>query len=127
MHIPFCKSKCYYCDFVSFPDKQRYIEEYANALVEEIKSRDLMEYKVDSIYIGGGTPSILDSKYIENILNEIRLYTVNKPEVTIEINPGTVSKEKLKEYKDIRIHRISIGLQSTDNNLLKQIRKNTYI
>ena len=72
MHIPFCKSKCYYCDFVSFPDKQRYIEEYANALVEEIKSRDLMEYKVDSIYIGGGTPSILDSKYMKKVVKYLK-------------------------------------------------------
>lgn len=127
IHIPFCKSKCYYCDFVSFSNKDKLIEEYINSVIEEIESIDFSRYNIETIYIGGGTPSILDSAYIGKILEKLKLYVVNNPEITIELNPGTVNKEKLEKYKSFGINRMSIGLQSTDDILLKQIgRIHTY-
>ncbi len=125
MHIPFCKAKCYYCDFISYANKENIIKAYINALLKEIKYRDLEKYNIDTIYIGGGTPSILDSKYIKEILEKIT--PKKNAEITIEINPGTCNKEKLEEYKKIGINRLSIGLQSTDNKLLAEIgRIHTY-
>lgn len=120
IHIPFCMSKCYYCDFVSFANKNELIESYVNAVIKEIKHADLSRYNISTVYIGGGTPSIIDSKYIVKILNEIKQYLDNA-EITIEVNPGTVNNEKLADYKNIGINRLSIGLQSTENSLLKQI------
>ena len=143
IHIPFCKKKCNYCDFVSFANSEEKIEEYINCLICEIKEvaenvkfqfqqkkGDLVN--VRSIYIGGGTPSYIDSKYIKQILNTIRnsydfvmAGLIDKqeqfPEITIEINPGTVTEEKLKDYKYSGVNRISIGMQATQNRLLTQL------
>ena len=121
IHIPFCKKKCSYCDFVSFSDKDSLIEKYKEAVIKEIKNKDLSKYKINTIYIGGGTPSILDSKCISDIINEVKEYISDNAEITIEINPGTADEEKLKKYKEIGINRLSIGLQSTDNEILKEI------
>ena len=145
VHIPFCKSKCYYCDFISFANKEKFQEKYTEAVIKEIKHVDLSKYNINTIYIGGGTPSILDSKYIVKIINEIENAEPDNnnlrdgidnvgaissslfKEITIEVNPGTVDKEKLKAYIDAGINRLSIGLQSTDNNILKEIgRKHEY-
>lgn len=143
IHIPFCKKKCNYCDFVSFANSEEKIEEYINCLTCEIKEvaenvkfqfqqkkGDLVN--VRSIYLGGGTPSYIDSKYIKQILNTIRnsydfvmAGLIDKqeqfPEITIEINPGTVTEEKLKDYKYSGVNRISIGMQATQNRLLTQL------
>ncbi len=125
IHIPFCKAKCYYCDFVSYPNKEELIEKYVKAVIEEIRYKKINEYDIKTVYIGGGTPSFLDSKYIVEILNEINIS--ENAEITIEINPGTVTSQKLEDYKKAGINRISIGLQSTEDNLLKQIgRIHTY-
>lgn len=133
IHIPFCKQKCYYCDFVSYANKEEKIQEYIKCLQEEIgiesEKYKNEEYEITTIYIGGGTPSFIDASYIERIINTIKqnykLY--ENPEITIEINPGTINEEKIKKYKDIGINRISIGLQTTKDNLLKQIgRIHTY-
>lgn len=125
IHIPFCKSKCYYCDFVSFANKESLQEEYVEAVIKEIKHIDLSKYSINTIYIGGGTPSILDSKYITQIINEINGVGASiahpNAEITIEVNPGTVDREKLQDYKEAGINRLSIGLQSTADNLLKEI------
>ena len=121
IHIPFCKKKCSYCDFVSFSDKNSLIEKYKEAVIKEIKNKNISKYKINTIYIGGGTPSILDSKCISDIINEVKEYILDNAEVTIEINPGTADREKLKKYKEIGINRLSIGLQSTDNEILKKI------
>lgn len=129
VHIPFCKKKCDYCDFISFCDRNEQIEEYIEILKEEINSSLISEgYKVTTIYIGGGTPSFIDSKYIVEILNLIKeKFYIENAEITIELNPGTVTKEKLLNYKKAGINRISIGLQETNNELLKQIgRIHTY-
>lgn len=131
VHIPFCAKKCYYCDFISYDDECEIIEEYIQSLVKEIKikSKDFGKRQIYTIYIGGGTPSFLDSKYIVQIINAIKEnYKINiKAEITIEVNPGTVTKIKLQDYKNCGVNRISIGLQSTNNEILKQIgRIHTY-
>lgn len=121
IHIPFCKSKCGYCDFVSFANKEEIIENYVDAVIKEIEYMELSNYVISTVYIGGGTPSVIDSKYIENILNKVKQNTVENTEITIEINPGTVNREKLENYKNMGINRLSIGLQSTEDGLLKEI------
>ncbi len=127
IHIPFCKQKCYYCDFVSFSNKEGYIEKYAETLKREIDSYDLSKYNITTIYIGGGTPSKIPSEKIQEILEKIKQKIPKNQtkwediEITIELNPGTVDEEKIKRYKEIGINRLSIGLQSTNNKLLKEI------
>ena len=137
LHIPFCKKKCDYCDFISFPYSQaiELVEKYIETMEAEIDSYDLTSYNVTTIYMGGGTPSILPSKEIEKLLNKIKTkLEENKNEtkwedieITIEVNPGTVDKNKLETYKKSGVNRLSIGLQTTNNKLLKQIgRIHTY-
>lgn len=140
IHIPFCKQKCYYCDFVSFSNKEGYIEKYVETVKREIDSYDLSNYNITTIYIGGGTPSRIPSEKIQEILEKIKQKIPENQtkwediEITIELNPGTVDEEKIKKYKEIGINRLSIGLQSTNNKLLKEIGrihtfedfKNTY-
>lgn len=133
IHIPFCKSKCYYCDFCSWAGKESMVAEYIKCLKEEIKdvakgikSEDI---EISTIYIGGGTPSYIDSKYIAEIMEQVKAdYCVSEnAEITIELNPGTVGAEKLKTYKQAGINRLSIGLQSTHDAMLKKIgRIHTY-
>ena len=133
IHIPFCKQKCYYCDFVSFSNKCSEVKEYIESLKKEIEEFDFSNYKVTSIYIGGGTPSYIDSIYIVEILSELKeklkcnLIEFKDIEITIEVNPGTVDTKKLNDYKKLGINRLSIGLQSTKNDILKKIgRIHTY-
>lgn len=140
IHIPFCKQKCNYCDFCSYANKQELIQSYIKWLQEEIKEVGILNKKdaeegkdakllVKTIYIGGGTPSFIDSKYIVQIMQNIKEnYNVDeKAEITIEVNPGTANLEKLQDYYNIGINRLSIGLQSTYDSLLKQIgRIHTY-
>ena len=138
IHIPFCKQKCYYCDFVSFSNKQNFVENYVEAAKTEINNyfqdKTILErYTVTTIYIGGGTPSYIESKYICEIMevleNNLKQNKVKfeDMEITIEVNPGTVNKEKLEQYRKAKINRLSIGLQSTNNEMLKQIgRIHTY-
>ena len=125
VHIPFCKQKCYYCDFVSFAKSEMWEEKYIQALKKEIKnnSKKAKECVVTTIYFGGGTPSYIESKEIVSVLNTIKEnYDIDRQvEITIEVNPGTVTKDKLEDYKKAGINRLSIGLQSTDNTILKQI------
>ena len=130
IHIPFCVHKCDYCDFVSYVGQEKLYEQYVQALILEVKSLSkLKEYEIDTIYFGGGTPSILNEKYIKQIMNIIKnnLVVKENAEITVEVNPGTVTKQKLKNYIQSGINRISIGLQETHNELLKQIsRIHTY-
>lgn len=123
IHIPFCKRKCKYCDFVSFSCDDKKIHEYFNSLEKEIENCKIDE-EVSTIYIGGGTPSFVHSQYIINIMSLIRkkFRIKNDAEITIEINPGTIDKEKLLDYRKVGINRISIGLQSSSDRLLKLIR-----
>ncbi len=133
IHIPFCKQKCYYCDFISFANKDKKQEQYIDAVKKEIDTYQLEKYNVTTIYIGGGTPSYIESKYIVELIGKLKEQLKNnitkfeEIEITIEVNPGTVTKEKLQDFKSCGINRLSIGLQTTNNNLLKQIgRIHTY-
>ena len=128
VHIPFCKQKCKYCDFISFTNCD---EKYFESIIKEIENKrlDTSNTVVSTIYIGGGTPSIVPPKFIEQILNKIKskFNVSDKAEITIEINPGTVNKEKLQYYKNTGINRLSIGLQSADDRILNLIgRIHTY-
>ncbi len=133
IHIPFCKRKCDYCDFISF-DNPKYIEKqniekYIEKVISEINAFDFSKYKITTIYIGGGTPSYIDVKYIKEIISEIRnnVKKLENIEFTIEINPGTINSEKLEIYKEIGINRLSIGLQSMNDKLLNEVgRIHTY-
>lgn len=127
IHIPFCKQKCYYCDFISFVDKQEYIDKYIESLKRELDSYELNKYNITTIYVGGGTPSVIPSKNIKDFLYNIKeKIKENKTnwediEITLEVNPGTVDRKKLEEYKKAGVNRLSIGLQSANNKLLKEI------
>ncbi len=121
VHIPFCKQKCYYCDFISYCNKDNLIDDYVKAVRKEIRMQNIQS-QITTVYIGGGTPSYIDSKYIVEIIEEIKKKNISKrPEITIEVNPGTVTKEKLKNYKKCGINRLSIGLQSAQDEILKEI------
>lgn len=125
IHIPFCKAKCRYCDFASFPDKLCYAESYMACLYREMSMRkdDLKDYSFDTIYIGGGTPSIIDENYIAMLLVSIKKnFNLSKnPEITIEMNPGTVNAQKIAMYKKCGINRFSIGLQTAVDTQLADL------
>ena len=125
LHIPFCKSKCIYCDFNSFAQKDDCIEPYIKAVKKEIEeyAKQNKDVLIKTIYIGGGTPSYIKEKYIKEIIETIRsnFEIIPNAEITIEINPGTVNRRKLNTYYKAGINRLSIGLQSTNDKLLKQL------
>lgn len=123
-HIPFCERKCNYCDFVSFTGKdEKDFKKYVDELLKEIKDRGSKDYHVDSLYIGGGTPSILPSNLMERLLRKAydSFKFLKDLEVTIEVNPATVDKEKLNTYRSLGINRISMGVQSFDDTILKKL------
>lgn len=135
VHIPFCAKKCNYCDFYSLASGEDEKKNYIKALKREIKEvskKVSTDYEVYTIYFGGGTPSIIKADYIKEVLDVIKshfkLYKDDfYPEITIECNPKTVDMEKLSIYKETGINRISLGLQSTDNDELKLLgRIHTY-
>ncbi len=131
LHIPFCMKKCHYCDFLSAPADENTKERYIEALKKEIflYREDLKENIISTIFLGGGTPSLLKEKQIKEILDAIfKTYFVQEgAEITIEANPETLTKEKLKIYKEAGINRLSIGLQSTEEEQLKRLgRIHTY-
>lgn len=123
IHIPFCKSKCFYCDFNSYAGKDSLVEEYVESLKKEIRIYSEKLRGSETIFFGGGTPSVIESKYIVEILEEIYLYSNRDEfiEITIEANPGTLNEEKLKDYKKAGINRISMGVQSLNDSVLKEI------
>ncbi len=122
IHIPFCKSKCNYCDFYSIKTCNSIMDEYINNLKEEIKlySDKINERRIKTIYIGGGTPSTLSSKAVSDILNTIHNNFIVKKETetTIEANPESLNKDKILAYSQAGINRISLGVQSFLNKEL---------
>lgn len=129
IHIPFCKKKCDYCDFISYCNQENLVEAYIEAVKKEIiENLKNMAYDVKTIYIGGGTPSSIASKYIVEIMNTIKeCLSLEDTEITIEVNPGTITEAKLLDYQKVGINRLSIGLQETHDELLKSIgRIHTY-
>lgn len=125
IHIPFCIRKCYYCDFLSAPGTEETKAAYVKALLSEIsgEAQHYKKYQAETVFLGGGTPSLLSGGQIAAILECIRAHYVLQPdaEITMEINPGTVTKEKLKAYRQAGINRLSVGLQSTENEMLQYL------
>lgn len=132
IHIPFCKSKCPYCDFASWANKEYLIEEYFNALICEVKTK-CQAYKdfnanksnkpIKTIFIGGGTPSLIAPKYYDELFSELKnFFTIDlNPEITLELNPGTAKLDYLIGYKKLGINRISIGAQSFNEDVLNTL------
>lgn len=131
IHIPFCVQKCAYCDFLSAPADEIVRGRYIEALKGEIREQNSLGtgYKVTSVFIGGGTPSVLEGAQMGEILKNIRKYfrVEADAEITVECNPGTLSEDKLSCYKQSGVNRLSLGLQSADNQELKLLgRIHTY-
>lgn len=131
IHIPFCVRKCQYCDFLSAPSTAKERQEYVEGLCRQIRSygETAKAYRVVSIFVGGGTPSILEAGQILDIFAAVydTFAVETGAEITIEMNPGTVTEEKLAAYKKAGINRLSIGLQSAKNDELQTLgRIHTY-
>ena len=123
IHIPFCDHKCIYCDFYSIITSDN-VQSFLNSLKKEINSyaeKFSKDRELISIYFGGGTPSLMEVKYILEIIETVKdnFYLTVDAEITLETNPGTVSLEKLKLFREAGINRISIGIQSFDDDDLK--------
>lgn len=122
IHIPFCKQKCWYCDFPSFPCKEYLMEEYIEALIKEINNRIDNNINIKTIFIGGGTPTYLSSEQLLKLGKKITELNLNKNiEFSVEANPGTLSEDKLKALKSIGVNRLSMGLQAVQDYHLKAI------
>lgn len=123
IHIPFCKKKCFYCDFTAFQNLESWIDSYFENLKKEIiLYQKNMNVEVDSIYIGGGTPTYVDYHYIIELVEILKNFDLsNVKEFTIEANPNSLTLEKLRVYKNLGINRISLGVQSFDDEVLKNI------
>ncbi len=131
IHIPFCVKKCAYCDFLSGPASDQQIEEYVQALIEEIRyyKEVAKNYEVSTVFWGGGTPSLLTGEQMKVLMEALgqTFFIRQNAEITMEANPGTVTVEKLRAYQKAGINRISFGLQSVDNEELKMLgRIHTY-
>ena len=126
IHIPFCHTKCTYCDFNTYSGLENLIDDFSESIYKEINFWGIREfYKVDTIFIGGGTPSYVDTEIIKNILNKIsdNFLLSKNPEITLEINPEDVSEKKALEWKEIGINRCSLGVQSLVNSELKILNR----
>ena len=131
IHVPFCIKKCAYCDFLSFPADEKMQEKYFDTLIRDIKyyGENMLDYQVSTVYIGGGTPSWMNESLIQSLMLYVyKSFDVSKDaEITIECNPGTLTSRKLLIYKQSGINRLSIGLQSADDEELKILgRVHTY-
>lgn len=131
VHIPFCVKKCSYCDFLSFPQGEEVKRKYVDKLLEEIRlvSGGYGDHRVPSVFVGGGTPSVLPGAWIEEIFAYLRKYfnIEETAEISLEANPGTISEEKLGAYRRAGINRLSLGLQSSSDRELKALgRIHTY-
>lgn len=123
IHFPFCASKCKYCNFNSYSDKNDLQLKYFKALIREIEMYKSGDFEVDTIFIGGGTPSIMFNGCISTLLSEIRknFKVIENAEITIEANPNSITKSKAIEWKESGVNRVSVGLQTINSNLLKLI------
>lgn len=123
LHMPFCVRKCAYCDFLSFPSGAKTQRMYAKRLMEDIgvMGKRYGEIPVETIFIGGGTPSVPDSGLIVEIMEHVRhaFHVADGAEISMEANPGTVTREKLTDYRKVGINRLSFGLQSANDRELK--------
>ncbi|MGN0425613.1 MAG: radical SAM family heme chaperone HemW [Acetatifactor sp.] len=130
-HIPFCVRKCNYCDFLSFSCDEKTKASYMDALFREVREKagNYTDYQVVSVFVGGGTPSVVSERDMAALLSVVRecFALLEDAEITIEVNPGTVTLEKLRVYQSAGFNRLSIGLQSANDGELRQIgRIHTY-
>jgi oxygen-independent coproporphyrinogen-3 oxidase len=123
VHIPFCSSRCSYCDFATGLYQSELAERYVCALIEEIRSSPYVGRSADTIYFGGGTPSLLQSSQLDRIVNALHQHFAieEAPEITIEINPGSVNAEKLREFRRLGVNRASFGVQTFDDAELAKL------
>lgn len=125
IHIPFCVRKCLYCDFLSVPASDETREQYVQALCREIREerKSYVNYKIETIFLGGGTPSLLSGEQLDRILGTVfdAYQVADDCEISMEVNPGTVTKEKLKAYKRAGVNRLSIGMQSAVEEELQSL------
>ena len=131
VHVPFCQSKCAYCDFASFPGRETDWGRYFDAVVTEIGlwsektgyGLHFGEYRVKSLFIGGGTPTLVDAGHIESVIGACRGLAPFEAdaEITIEGNPGTLTPDKLAVYRRAGVNRLSLGAQSFDDGLLRSL------
>lgn len=133
IHIPFCRQKCFYCDFPSFAGREKKIDRYLQALEQEFallrqrlypkdNVRDIKsKFAPRTIYIGGGTPTALNAHQLEKLLEIVQKYVAVAEEFTVEMNPGTVDREKLLLLQQAGVNRLSVGVQSFDDNCLRKI------
>jgi oxygen-independent coproporphyrinogen-3 oxidase len=130
IHIPFCRRKCHYCDFVSFPGREDVIDAYVDTLLAETRlyGNLLKTHTVDTVFIGGGTPSLLSPTQMTRLLSGLKeACNFAAEEVTIEANPETLNEEKLACYAEGGINRLSMGLQTHEDSILAAIgRRHTY-
>ncbi|MDO4302835.1 MAG: radical SAM family heme chaperone HemW [Bacillota bacterium] len=124
IHIPFCVQKCLYCDFLSAPASMEVREQYVKRVSREIRetAKSYVNYKAKSVFFGGGTPSLLEGDQIEEIMDAVHSFSLEKDcEISLEANPGTITPEKLQKYKKAGINRLSIGLQSLIDEELRAL------
>jgi len=127
IHIPFCKTICLYCNFLTFAHKNKFIPQYVEALKQEIelKSANFKDYQIETIYFGGGTPSLIEAHYIVEILQTISANFNLAPykEVAIECNPESIDEAKLQTYFEAGVTRVSLGIQNFDKKILHRIAR----
>lgn len=125
LHVPFCRSKCAYCDFASYPGREDRMEDYVDALLGELRSwrEALAEHEVRTVFIGGGTPSLLSGESLSRIMDGVRACArvAADAEITMEANPGTLDGKKLRDCRAAGINRLSLGAQSFDDGLLRAL------
>ena len=122
VHIPFCRSKCLYCDFNSYENREGDGAEYVKALLLELSAyQKKYNFTYRTVFIGGGTPTVINCSLIGDLMEKLAPYIKAGAEITMESNPGTVSYESLKYYRSMGINRLSIGLQAWQDKLLKGI------
>ena len=125
VHIPFCRSKCVYCDFASYPGRESCVRQYLDALIEELRGwrGALSDHEVRTVFIGGGTPSLLDGASVARLMDGVRgcVRVCEGAEITMEANPGTLDARRLAAYRGAGINRLSLGAQSMDDGLLRRL------
>jgi len=126
VHIPFCRQSCSYCDFY-FSVNKRHEQAFFNALRTEwsLRRREAERERVETLYFGGGTPSYAEPFFLERVINEItrHVYLAPEAEITLEANPDDMSREKLRQWKDMGINRLSVGVQNFDNRFLQLLNR----
>ena len=123
IHMPFCRVKCMYCDFYSVADKDEAMPAFFDSLIKEIRMCQIetKNWIIDTIFIGGGTPSLMSPNQLESLIKELdnNFDLSNVKEFTIEANPGEAPEKRLRSFKSLGVNRVSMGVQSLDNDLLK--------